>query len=132
MASRGECDDDRLAIEADRAAEQAVDAEDGARELGAPGADQAGEAEDLAAADGEARSAGPDRWRSAPRSISSTLAPGGAAGGMIERLEVAADHQADHGVVGDVAAIERADHAAVAQHHDAVGAASRPRSAGGR
>ena len=47
VARRG--DGDRLAVEADRAAERRVDAEDGARELGAAGADEAGEAEDLAA-----------------------------------------------------------------------------------
>ena len=40
----------------------------------------------------------------------------------IERLQIAADHQADHGVMADLAAIEFADHAAVAQDDDAVGA----------
>ena len=42
-------DHDRLAVEAQRAAERRVDAEDRAGQLGPPGADQAGEAEDLAA-----------------------------------------------------------------------------------
>ena len=46
---------------ADRAAEQRVDAEDGAGELGAAGADQAGEAEDLAAAEREVDGCGRDR-----------------------------------------------------------------------
>ena len=48
MASAGDCRRDRLAVERDRAGGDAVGAEDGARKLGAAGADQAGDAEDLA------------------------------------------------------------------------------------
>ena len=42
------CRRDRLAVERDRAGGDAVGAEDGARKLGAAGADEAGDAEDLA------------------------------------------------------------------------------------
>ncbi len=49
MASRGEAIDDGRALEPQLAAQPAVDAEDDPRQLGAAGADQAGEAQDLAA-----------------------------------------------------------------------------------
>ena len=45
--------DSRAAVEADRTAEDRVDAEDGAREFGAAGADQAGQAQDFAAVEVE-------------------------------------------------------------------------------
>ena len=66
---------------------------------------------------------GRDRWRSARRSISRRSRAGRRCRRQVERLEVAADHQADHGVVARSRRVELADHAAVAQHHDAVGAA---------
>ena len=50
-------DTDRLALELDRAAAERIDPEDGAGKLGAPGADQPGEAEDLAASDRQAHGA---------------------------------------------------------------------------
>ena len=104
MASRGV----RMAIvrpsRRSFAADRAVDAEDGAGELGAAGADQARHAEDLAAVQGKI-----DRVRrhsAAVRrpAISSTAPPGGRSARDIERFQVAADHHADHGVVPDRAA----------------------------
>ena len=60
----------------------AVDAEDRARQFGAAGADQAGQAEDLAAAQREVDRAGRDRSLvRRPRRLERRL-PGGAAGGV--------------------------------------------------
>ena len=123
MASRGEEMTIGSPSRRTAAAKQAVDAEDGAGELAAPGADQAGDAEDLSAPDGEVDRLG--RIGGGPHADHfETLAAGRLCRRQIERLEVATDHQANHGIVGDFTAIERTDHAAVAQHHDAVGAAS--------
>ena len=100
----------------------AVDAEDGAGELGAAGADQARHAEDLAAraAQGRSRASGCAGVRTP--AISSTGRPAARVGRDVERFQVAADHHADHGVVPDLAARQLAHDRAVAQHHDAVGA----------
>ena len=82
IASRGEATAIGLAVEPDRAAERPVDAEDGAGELRAARADEAGKAEDFAALHVEIdRLAGIGRGargldaRSTPRR-------GGAAGGV--------------------------------------------------
>ena len=69
IASRGEAMSDGSPVEPDRAAERAVDAEDGARQFGAPGADEAREAQDLAAPDRRLNRTAPDRCRSARSTI---------------------------------------------------------------
>ena len=81
MASRGEAIGERAAVEPHLAGLERVDAEDRPRQLGAPGADQPGEAEDLAAAEREVDRAGRGRWRCGRPATSSTGSPGGAAGG---------------------------------------------------
>ena len=122
IASRGARDRDRLAVEPDLAAEPAVDAEDRARELAAAGADQPGQAQDLAAAQRQAdRLVGIGGGAHAPQ-LEHGLA-GRRRRRQVEGLQVAADHQADHGGVVDLRPGELADHAAVAQDDDAIGAA---------
>ena len=73
---------DRVAEQDDFAADGPVDAEDGARELGAAGADQAGQPEDLAGAEGEVDRLGRERRWCGPPSRSSATSRGGPAGGM--------------------------------------------------
>ena len=107
----------------DLAAERAVDAEDGPGELGAAGADQPGEAQDLAAAQRQVDRLRRDRPRCARRASSQHGLARRRRRRQIERLEVAADHQADHGGVADLGLGQLADPAAVAQHDDPVGAA---------
>ena len=109
------------AVEAHCAASGAVDAEDGAGEFGAAGADQAGHAEDLARCSERSSACSGYADVRSPRSRAPRLA-GRAFGRDVERLQVAADHHADHGVVPDLAARQFADHGAVAQHDDPVGA----------
>ena len=122
MASRGARDGDRPAVEAHLAAGRPVDAEDGAGELGAAGADQARHAEDLAARAGTGRRAW-SAWAVRPQAGDlEHRAAGRALGRHVERFQVAADHHADHGVVPDLAPRQFAHDAAVAQHHDPVGA----------
>ena len=96
-----------------------VDAEKRLRQLAAAGADEAGKADDLAGAHGEADIPG---QRLATRSrASSTGAPIGAERLGKEVLDAAADHHLDEfGGVG-VRHVARADIGAVAQHRDAVG-----------
>ena len=54
MALRGDANDERPPVEKNGAGDGKVDPEDGAGELGAAGADEAGEAQDLAAPEREA------------------------------------------------------------------------------
>ena len=104
-------------------------AEDAAHQLGAPGAHEAGEADDLAAADEEARCAwhtsrsGDARVADGPvRDLEEDLAD---LGGVVGEagLEVAADHAADDAVLVDAVLLdaERLDRLAVADDGDGVG-----------
>ena len=68
-------------VEPDRPPSSRVDAEDRPRQLGPPGADQPGEAEDLAPPHREVDRARPDSVAVAKPAISSSGSPGGAAGG---------------------------------------------------
>ncbi|BAB51502.1 mll4969 [Mesorhizobium japonicum MAFF 303099] len=112
----------RLAVELERAAEAAVDAEEHAGELSAAGADEAGKAEDLAAPDIEVdRPAGIGRGADGfGRKCHGARGTRGL-GGLLALLQHAPDHQLDHLVVVDVALAQRAGQHAVAQHDDAVG-----------
>ena len=114
---------DRPCRRADRAAERRVDAEDRAGELGAAGADEAGEAEDFAAAQREVdRALGIGR-RAQRRRRRGRRAPGGAVGRRVERLAGRARSSGGSCASWSMSlAVELADHGAVAQHDDAVGA----------
>ena len=94
-----------------------IGAEDGARHLGAPGADQPGDAEDLAACGPRAtRRRAP--WRAGRGLVAAArqpfdrerdLAGDGSRRGGEERVDLAADHQADDAVdigLGDLAAAD--------------------------
>ena len=131
MASARRCRRDRLAVERDGAGGDAVGAEDGAGELGAAGADQAGDAEDLAGLevevdafehDGVRRLA--DRARCAGRAPTACTAPATSrcVGLRIELGGGAADHLLDDPRQLDrpAFAVEMAGQPAVAQHRHAV------------
>ena len=110
-----------------------IDAEDGAGELGAPGADQPGEAEDLAACGREGRRRGPDRC--AVRSLDDVehAVARRRRRRHVERLEVAADHQADHrGRARSRRAVELADHARRRAARRRGRRSARPRPGGAR
>ena len=104
----------------DRARGRALGAEDRARELGAPGADEPGEGHDLAGVDGEAHALharsvqvahGEDRRRVVGRGAL------GREGGR----QRAAEHRVDERVLGLLGGGRRAHDAPVAQHGDLVG-----------
>ena len=104
----------------DRARGRALGAEDRARELGAPGADEPGEGHDLAGADGEAHALharsvqvahGEDRRRVRGRGAL------GREGGR----QRAAEHRVDERVLGLLGGGRRAHDAPVAQDRDLVG-----------
>src|SRR3954447_24983164 len=106
------------AVDLDLAALHGVGAEDRPQELAAAGAEQAGDADDLAGAhlevDGRHR---PDRLQAAHRQPRRADRP---ARGRIERLDLAADHRGDERVLVEVAHRPARDQAAVAEHRDAV------------
>ena len=110
------------ALDPDLAALQRVEAEDGARELGAARADETGEPEDLSPphrqADGLLRPVG------GPYADQFQDRVAGRFGRRpVERLQVAADHVADHRLGMDLVLAELGDPLAVAQHDDTVGRA---------
>ncbi len=127
IASCGERMRDRLAVDQDAAGIEGIGAEDGARHLGAAGADQPGDAENLAPPDrqrdvGEHRGARVAARAAARQPLDGERhRAGGGIGAMAEqRVDLAADHHADDAVdigVGDLAA---ADELAVAEHGVAV------------
>ena len=110
----------RLAVERDATRHRPVDAEQGAGEFGAAGADQAGQSEDLAGAEVEVDLAAGIGGGAQALHGKDRLAAGRRRRHVVD-LQIAADHQPDHRVVVDLRAFERADQPAVAQHDDAVG-----------
>ena len=120
-------DVDRLAVDENAPGIERIGAEDGARGFGPSRADKAGDAEDLAALDGERDILDDGRVRvaavAAPRQSFDRKRhwPGLGRGAMREeRVHLAPDHLADDAVdarLGDRAA---SDQAAVAQHGVAV------------
>lgn len=107
---------ERLAVEVDLARVPAVDAEDGPRHLRAAGADEAGQADDLAAADVEG-DIGEDALAGQPAHAQRDLA-------RLDLLlrvqlrQVAADHAADQVVLGHALDRFAGDPGAVAQGGD--------------
>ena len=117
IASRGERIVDRLAVDEDAAGVERIGAEDRARHLGAAGADQPGDAEDLAAAHLErdvvehdgVRVAARCRGASGPRPRARPRRRRGSSRWREERVDLAADHQPDDAVdvgLGDRAAAD--------------------------
>ena len=110
---------DRRAGHAHLAGQQPIDAEQRARQFGPARADETGESDDLAAPHAQVHGLVRVQEGACTGHVERGVARCG--GGRREVvLEVAADHQPDHGAVVNVRAIELADHAAVAQHDDAV------------
>ena len=96
IASRGVRMRTGCAVQADFAAEQPVDAEHGARERGAAGADQPGQAEDFAVPHREAHGCGRETRVVTTPPMSQPPSRGVVLRRDVERLQVAADHQPDH------------------------------------
>ena len=97
------------------------DAEDRQRDFRPAGADQTGHAENLAAADGERHGMlriAPGAQPVDPEVLAAALRDAGAS---CCAVDVAADHQPDHVVVGQLVARQRAGVRAVAQHDRAIG-----------
>ena len=109
---------DRGAVHEDRAAEAAVIADDRLGELGAAGAHQAGNADDLALAHRQADVA--DLGGRQPLHLQQRLA--GAPAIAREQVgDVAADHQLGDGLLAGARGRRIVDQPPVAQHDDAVG-----------
>ncbi len=104
-ASRGAPITTASPFEPDVAAEAAVDAEDHPGEFGPAGADQPGEAEDLAPAHGEIDRVMGIGSGADTADLQDRLA-GRGGGRDVDGLQLAADHQADHRVGRDLVAAE--------------------------
>src|SRR5918992_1616478 len=106
------------AVAPDLAGVEPIDAEDRARHLGAPGADEAGQADDLAAPEGE-RDVAKDTLAREPADLERRLADHRRL--LREELpEVPAHHVADQSAGIELGRRSRDDMGAVAQHRDRV------------
>ena len=111
----------RAAGERDRPPPDLRRAEDGARELRAPRADEPGDAEDLTRAQVEARRRRrPARRARAPRAATGASAAGGSFTGNVD-VERPPEHRLDERVLGLVGRPRRPHQLAVAEHGDRVG-----------
>ena len=109
-----------LAVDADPSGQGRNDAEQSLEQLGAAGAHQAGDADDLAAANRETqrmpRPGGHGQILHLQHRVAHRVRPPG-----VELRHIAAHHQRYHGVVGDRPGAQFAGIGAVAQHQDAIG-----------
>ena len=89
---------------------------------GAAGADQSGQSEDLAMPHAKDRLCRSGKAVVTRPTMSQTARLRRSFRRRMQRFQVAADHQPDHGGMGELVARQLAHRAPVAQHHDAVGA----------
>jgi hypothetical protein len=119
-AAWGEVRASFLTVQGDVARVGRREAEEDTGELGAAGADESAEAENLAGADVEGNVSYPGRGTADVAQRKGDLA-GGGFGGRVDLGDLAADHEADEAGLVDAADRVGADALAVAQDGDAVG-----------
>ena len=113
------------AVDGNRAGVGRRQAEQHARQLGAAGADQAGEADDLAGGDAQAHAGNPRRGAAdvvqREHVARAAARPARRLGHAEPEIDVAADHQPDHAVARHLGDRQRRHQPAVAQHRHAIG-----------